>query len=124
MKQVINDLRSGDIKLIETPRPNCKKGHLLIQSQNSLISSGTERMVVEFGRANILSKAQSRPDKVAEVLNKLRTDGLLPTMEAVFSRLEEPIPLGYCNAGVVIEVGERVTGYSVGDRVVDRKSVV
>ncbi len=118
MRQIVNNLRSGVIELIETPRPNCKKGHLLIQSQNSLISSGTERMVVEFGRANILSKAQSRPDKVAEVLNKLKTDGLLPTMEAVFSRLEEPIPLGYCNAGVVIEVGEGVTAFSVGDRVI------
>lgn len=75
-------------------------------------------MVVEFGRANILSKAQSRPDKVAEVLNKLMTDGLLPTLEAVFSRLDEPLPLGYCNAGTVIEVGDGVTEFTVGDRVV------
>lgn len=118
MKQVINDLRSGDIDLIETPRPHCKKGHVLVQSQSSLISSGTERMVVEFGRANILSKAQSRPDKVAQVLNKLKTDGVLPTLEAVFSKLDEPLPLGYCNAGTVIEVGEGVREFSVGDRVV------
>jgi len=118
MKQVINHLRSGEIELIDIPRPYCKAGHVLIRTENSLISSGTERMVVEFGRANILSKAQSRPDKVLQVLSKLQTDGVVPTMEAVFSRLDEPLPLGYCSAGLVIEVGEGVREFSVGDRVV------
>lgn len=118
MKQIMQDIRRGVTSLVEVPQPNCGPDQVLIASRFSLISGGTEKSLVEFGKASLLSKARSRPDKVQQVLNKLTTDGLLPTLEAVFSRLEEPLPLGYCNAGEVIEVGKNITEFSVGDRVV------
>ena len=74
-------------------------------------------MLVEFGRSNLISKARQQPDKVKEVLNKIKTEGLLPTLEAVFNKLGEPLPLGYCNVGKVIAIGEGVQGFSIGDRV-------
>lgn len=117
MKQIIQDLRHGDTILEEVPAPLAKKGHLLIRTRRSLVSLGTEKMLVEFGKGSLLSKARSQPDKVKQVLNKIKTEGLLPTLEAVFNKLDEPLPLGYCNAGEVIAVGENVTGFSVGDRV-------
>jgi len=74
-------------------------------------------MLVEFGKANLLQKARQQPDKVRQVLDKIKSDGLMPTIDAVFKRLDEPLPLGYCNAGVVTETGPGVTGFQVGDRV-------
>ena len=74
-------------------------------------------MLVEFGKSSIISKARSQPEKVKQVLNKIKTEGLMPTLEAVFNKLDEPMPLGYCNAGEVIAIGENVNGFSVGDRV-------
>lgn len=75
-------------------------------------------MLVEFGKAGWLNKARQQPDKVKMVLDKIRTDGLMPTVEAVFNKLDQPLPLGYCNAGVVLETGAGVSGINVGDRVV------
>lgn len=117
MKQIIQDLKKGDTLLEEIPAPIVRKGHLLIQTSRSLVSLGTEKMLVEFGRSNLIAKARQQPDKVKQVLAKIKTDGLLPTLEAVFNKLDEPMPLGYCNAGRVIAVGEGVTGFAVGDRV-------
>ncbi len=117
MKQVLQNLRTGAIELADVPCPIVRAGHLLIQTRCSLISAGTERMLVEFGQAGLIGKARSQPEKVKQVLAKIRTDGLLPTLEAVFSRLDEPMPLGYCNVGRVVEVGRGVEGFSVGDRV-------
>ena len=74
-------------------------------------------MLVEFGKANLLDKARQQPDKVRMVLDKMRTDGLMPTLDAVRSKLDQPLSMGYCNVGVVMEVGAGVTGFSVGDRV-------
>ena len=117
MKQVLQHLRSGEIELAEVPCPRASAGHLLIQTRASLISAGTERMIVEFSKASLVSKARQNPERVRQVLEKIKADGLLPTLETVFAKLDEPMPLGYCNAGVVIDVGAGVTDYKVGDRV-------
>ena len=91
--------------LVEVPSPAPSSNRLIIQSRRTLISAGTEKMLVEFGQASWIGKAKAQPEKVKQVVDKIRTDGLMPTLEAVFSKLGEPIPLGYCNAGVVTSVG-------------------
>ncbi len=118
MKQLLQNHRTGELLLAELPTPDCSPGHLLISTHCSLISAGTERMLVELGKASLLAKARSQPDKVKQVIDKIRTDGLMPTLEAAFNRLDEPRPLGYCNAGVVLEVGTDVADFKPGDRVV------
>lgn len=117
MKQIIQSFKTGETILEEVPAPLVKKGAVLIQTTRSLVSLGTERMLVEFGKANLISKARQQPDKVKQVLDKIKTEGLMPTLEAVFNKLGEPLPLGYCNVGRVIAVGEGVTEFKVGDRV-------
>lgn len=117
MKQIIQDLKSGETILEEVPAPMVKAGYVLIKTTRSLVSLGTERMLVEFGKANLVDKARQQPDKVKQVLDKIKTDGLQPTLEAVFNKLGQPLPLGYCNVGRVIAVGRGVTEFQVGDRV-------
>lgn len=117
MKQIIQDLKNGDTILEEVPAPLVKPGQVLIQTTRSLVSLGTERMLVEFGKANFLEKARQQPDKVKEVINKVKTDGLQPTINAVFNKLGQPLPLGYCNVGKVIAIGKGVEEFAVGDRV-------
>ena len=118
MKQIIQDLRTGKTMLENIPVPQIKEGHVLIQTKNSLVSLGTEKMLVNFGKASYIDKARQQPEKVKQVLNKIKTDGLQPTIEAVFRKLNEPLPLGYCNSGVVIGVGKGVDNITIGDRVV------
>jgi len=117
MKQVLQNIRSGETTLVDVPVPILMPGCVLVRSSRSLVSIGSERMLVEFGRSGWISKARQQPEKVKQVLDKMRTDGILPTLEAVFSKLDEPMPLGYCNAGEVVEVGEGVTDLRPGDRV-------
>lgn len=118
MKQVLQSLDSGDTEVVDIPVPRVAKGHLLIANQASVISAGTERMLVEFGKANLLAKARQQPERIKQVLDKAKTDGVLATVDAVRSKLSQPIPLGYSCAGVVLAVGEGVVGFRVGDRVV------
>ena len=117
MLQILQDLKNGDTRLADVPVPMVKRGHLLIETRASLISTGTEKMLVNFGKGNLLEKARQQPDKVRMVLDKMRTDGIMPTLNAVRNKLDQPMPLGYCNAGVVLAVGEGVTGWQPGDRV-------
>lgn len=117
MKQIIQSFKTGDTILEEVPAPQVKRGQVLIQTTKSLVSLGTERMLVEFGKSNLISKARQQPDKVKQVLDKIKTEGFLPTLEAVFNKLGEPLPLGYCNVGKVIAVGEGVSEFQIGDRV-------
>ncbi len=117
MKQIIQDLSSGDTILEDVPAPSVKNGQVLIMTKLSLVSLGTERMLVEFGKSNLFQKAKQQPDKVIEVINKIKTDGLRPTINAVFNKLGQPIPLGYCNVGKVIAVGKGVEEFTIGDRV-------
>ncbi|NQU87000.1 MAG: Gfo/Idh/MocA family oxidoreductase [Mariniphaga sp.] len=117
MKQILQSFRTGETFLEEIPVPRMQKGSVLIKTSRSLVSLGTERMLVEFGKSNLVSKARQQPDKVKQVLDKIKAEGLVPTMEAVFNKLEQPLPLGYCNVGRIISVGEGVTGFTVGDRV-------
>lgn len=117
MKQVLQNLKDGTTELAEVPCPQVGVGQLLIRTSRSLISAGTERMLVDFGKANPIEKARQQPDKVRMVLNKVKTDGLMPTIEAVRNKLDQPLPLGYCNVGQVLEVGRGVEGFAVGDRV-------
>lgn len=117
MKQIIQDLKSGATILEEVPVPQIKAGHVLIKTTRTLVSLGTERMLVEFGKANLIDKARQQPDKVKQTLDKLKTDGIMPTLEAVFNKLGQPLPLGYCNVGKVVAVGRGVTEFQVGDRV-------
>lgn len=118
MKQVLQDLAQGKTELITCPAPLVRQGQLLIDTTVSLISAGTERMLVDFGRAGLIAKARQQPEKVLQVLDKVRTDGLLTTVEAVRSKLGQPIPLGYCNVGIVREIGSGVEGFRAGDRVI------
>lgn len=117
MKQIIQDLKKGDTILEEVPVPKVKNGTVLIKTTRSLVSLGTERMLVDFGKANFIDKARQQPDKVKMVLNKVKTDGLKPTMDAVFNKLGQPLPLGYCNVGEVVAVGKGVSEFQIGDRV-------
>jgi len=118
MKQILQNMGSGETSLVTAPAPQVKSGSLLIHSTVSLISAGTERMLVEFGQANFLQKARKQPDKVKMVLNKVKTDGLATTIDAVKSKLDQPLPLGYCNVGLVEEVGAGVHDFNLGDRVI------
>lgn len=118
MKQILQSLRSGETWAADIPYPSLKPGHLLVKTRKTLVSVGTERMLVEFGKAGFIQKARQQPDKVKMVLDKIRTDGLAPTLEAVFSKLDQPLPLGYCNVGEVLELDPALEGIEVGQRVI------
>ncbi len=118
MKQILQSLKTGATEVANLPIPSTKRGQLLITTTHSLVSAGTERMLVEFGKAGWIEKARQQPDKVRMVLDKIKTDGLQPTFEAVFNKLDQPLPLGYCNVGRVTELGKGVAGFELGDRVI------
>ena len=104
MKQLLQSLASGKTDLSEMPCPSVPRGSLLIRSSCSLVSAGTERMLVDFGKANWLDKARLQPDKFQQVFDKARSDGVFHAFEAVQSKLDQAIPLGYSNVGSVVAI--------------------
>ena len=117
MKQVLQNLKTGETEVADIPDPHVSDGHVLIRTHCSLISAGTERMLVEFGKGNLLQKARQQPDKVKQALEKIKTDGLAPTLTSIRNKLDQPLALGYCNAGEVLDVGSGVSDFAIGDRV-------
>src|SRR6266480_4723581 len=117
MKQLLQSLDSGTVVLAAVPCPVVRENHVLVRTLCSLISSGTERMLLDFGRANLLQKASQQPDKVRMVIEKIRTDGVAATFESVRAKLDSPVMLGYCNAGAVLEAAGDGMEFASGDRV-------
>ncbi|MCX5872565.1 MAG: bi-domain-containing oxidoreductase [Deltaproteobacteria bacterium] len=118
MKQILQNLGDGRAELTDVPAPKIRPGHLLIKTLASLVSSGTERMVVELGQASLFQKARKQPEKVFQVLEKVKNEGLFETIDAVREKLDHPIIMGYSNVGVVLETGEGTENFKPGDRVV------
>jgi predicted dehydrogenase len=117
MKQLIQSFKTGELGLFEVPAPVCDKNGALVQTTVSLVSAGTEKMLVDFAKKSMLAKAKDRPDLVKQVVNKMKKEGVKNTLEKVFTKLDSPIPLGYSLAGRVLEVGENMSGVNIGDRV-------
>ena len=118
MKQILQSLKNGSTEIANVPLPSASNGSILIKTSKTLLSAGTERMLVDFGKASWITKARQQPDKVRMVLDKIKTDGLKPTIDAVFNKLDQPLPVGYCNVGEIVELGKGVSGFSIGDRVI------
>jgi predicted dehydrogenase/threonine dehydrogenase-like Zn-dependent dehydrogenase len=117
MKQVVQDIRTGQTRVIEVPVPQTGPGMALVRTAASLVSAGTERTLVEFASKSLLGKARARPDLVRQTLDKARREGIVTTLEAVQNRLDQPMPLGYSSAGTIIALGQGMAGFAVGDRV-------
>lgn len=117
MKQLIQSFKTGELGLFDVPAPVCQENGALVQTTVSLVSAGTEKMLVDFAKKSMLSKAKDRPDLVKQVVDKMKKEGVKNTLEKVFTKLDTPIPLGYSIAGRVIEVGENMSGVNIGDRV-------
>src|SRR4030067_2453161 len=117
MKQIIQNLRPGETIVAEVPIPTPRPGTALVRTAASLVSAGTERMLVEFAAKSLVGKARSRPDLLRQGIDKARREGLLTTVEAAFNRLDQPLPLGYSSAGTVVGIGEGVRDLRVGQRV-------
>ena len=118
MKQILQNVSNGLTEVIDCPAPSVVDGSVRISSKVSLISAGTERMLVDFSKSSLLSKAKQQPERVKQVIEKIGTDGLATTIDAVQSKLNQPIPLGYSNVGVISDLGSGVSGLKIGDRVV------
>ncbi|WP_133153791.1 zinc-binding alcohol dehydrogenase, partial [Vibrio sp. 10N.261.55.A7] len=116
MRQILQNLSNGETTLVDVPCPQSKLGNILISTSKTLVSAGTERMLIDFGKANFIDKALQQPDKVKMVYDKVKTDGLLTTIDTVKSKLDQPLTLGYCNVGKVLDSG--CTEFDTGSRVV------
>lgn len=118
MKQIFQNLGSGEVQSLEVPVPQVRPGQLLIQTRLNLVSPGTEKMLLEFGKSGLLGKALQQPERVKDAVQKAKTDGVLSTVNAIYQKLDDPLPLGYCNVGTVIEVGSGCEEFKIGDLVV------
>ncbi len=117
MKQLIQSYKTGELGVYEVPAPICGENGVLVKTKTSLVSAGTEKMIVDLAKKSLVGKAKARPDLVKQVVNKMKQEGVMNTLEKVFTKLDTPIPLGYSCVGEVVQVGSKVTGVSVGDRV-------
>ena len=117
MKQLIQSYKTGELGVYEVPAPICGENGVLVRTITSLVSAGTEKMIVDLAKKSLVGKAKARPDLVKQVVNKMKQEGVKNTLEKVFTKLDTPIPLGYSCVGEVVKVGAKVTGISVGDRV-------
>lgn len=122
MNLITQNLKNGQTNIENVPVPKPGPGDILIRSSCSLVSAGTERMLLKFGKSGWLEKSRQQPEKVKQVLEKMKAEGVVSTLEAVFRKLNMPIPLGYSMAGVVVETGEGVTEFAPGDRVISNGS--
>ncbi len=117
MKQLLQNIKTGKASIEDVPMPTPREGQALVKVEASLVSAGTERMVVEFAEKSLVGKARSRPDLVKQVLDKAKREGLVNTMQAAFNRLDQPMALGYSSAGTIVALGKKMQGYKVGQRV-------
>lgn len=119
MKQILQSLKTGKTELAEIPVPKLSSGQLLIATSCTLVSSGTEKMMIDFGRAGWVGKFRQQPDKVKAVIDKIKTDGIGTTLNAILTKLDQPLPLGYCNVGRILEIPPGFNGYKINDRVIN-----
>jgi predicted dehydrogenase/threonine dehydrogenase-like Zn-dependent dehydrogenase len=117
MKQLLQYIKNGKTIVEDVPVPTPREGMALVKVAASLVSAGTERMVVEFAEKSYIGKARSRPDLVKQTLDKAKREGVMPTVQAVFNRLDQPMALGYSSAGTIVALGKNMQGFKVGQRV-------
>ena len=117
MKQLLQNIKTGKSTVEDVPIPTPREGQALVKVDASLVSAGTERMVVEFSEKSLVGKARSRPDLVKQVMDKARREGLVNTAQAAFNRLDQPMALGYSSAGTIMALGKNMQGFKVGQRV-------
>ncbi|RLB06323.1 MAG: oxidoreductase, partial [Deltaproteobacteria bacterium] len=117
MKQVIQSYRTGELSVVDVPPPALKPGCVLVRNVASLVSAGTEKHMLEMAKKSLVGKALARPDLVRQVIAKAKTEGILEAYRQAMNRLDTPVPLGYSSAGIVIDVGSGVEGFSKGDQV-------
>ena len=118
MKKIFQNFKSGKLEILEVPVPEINENEILIKTNFTLISPGTEKMLIDLSKSSLLSKAMKQPDRVKQVISKMQTDGIIPTLETIKIKLDSLLPMGYCNCGEVVRIGKGVTGFKIGERVI------
>jgi predicted dehydrogenase/threonine dehydrogenase-like Zn-dependent dehydrogenase len=117
LKQIVNNFKTGKLRLVEVPSPACQDGGIVIKNICSLVSIGTEKMMIDLAKKSLVNKAKERPDQVQQVIQKVKNEGLVSTYKKVMNALDEPKPLGYSCSGIIVEIGNNGGNFQVGDRV-------